>query len=205
MIRAGYDPKESVRAFEHLREGDDAGDTGTSPYFASHPKLDQRIASFQQLLASEYAAAAAAGGRIGQEDYASHVAGWSLAQVDVLLKAHALDAAARTLQKSPQATSARGWYLRGEIARRRPPTPETQAEALQAYAEAAALPDCPPDALRQQALLYQLQHAGQQAAQAFRHYLELAPNAPDAPIVRAYLQQLEATPAAQPAAPAGTQ
>lgn len=205
MIQAGYDPRESVHTFEHLREDEDAGETETSPYFASHPKLDQRIASFQQLLGADYAAAAAAGGRIGQEEYAGHVAGWSLEQVEILLKAHALDAAARTLQKSPKATSARGWYLKGEIARHRPATPKARAEALQAYAQAVAQPDCPPDAARQQALLYQSRHEGPQAAQAFRRYLELAPTAPDVPIVRAYLQQLESTPAAAPAVPAGTQ
>jgi predicted Zn-dependent protease len=207
MITAGYDPRESVHVFEHLREDQDAGETDASPYFASHPKLEQRIASFQQLLGGEYASAAAAGGRVGQEEYAGHIAGWSLAQVEVLLKANALDAAARTLQKSSQAGTARGWYLKGEIARRRPSSAATREEAIAAYAQAAAQPECPPDALRQQALLYRLQHATPQAAQAFRRYLELAPAAADAPIVRGYLEQLEATPPASadppPSAPHG--
>ena len=53
-------------------------------------------------------------------------------------------------------------------------------------------------------MLYQLRHDATEAALAYHRYLELAPTAADAPIVRDYLQQLEPAPAVPVAAPAGT-
>ena len=188
MIDAGYDPGEGAAVFVHLREGTQDGAEASRPYFASHPKLDERIASYQQLLGGEFAAAATRGGTVNADGYRAHVAGAALDQTELLLRADLLDDAARSLQRADAKTSARGCYLEAEIARHRPTTDATRRQALDAYQRAAALPDTPPDSLRQQALLYRLLGDTELANQAFRRYLEIAPTAVDAPIVRQYLQ-----------------
>ena len=49
LVAAGYDPRESIRTFEHLQAEIRAEEIKEPFFFASHPKLQERIESFSEL------------------------------------------------------------------------------------------------------------------------------------------------------------
>jgi regulator of sirC expression with transglutaminase-like and TPR domain len=94
--------------------------------------------------------------------------------------------------------SGRAEFLKGEIARMRDPQSDATAErALAAYERAVTFPDAPASAYRQAGLLHRLRGESAAASLAFQSYLERAPTAVDAPLVRIYLEELR-SPAAMP-------
>jgi predicted Zn-dependent protease len=83
-----------------------------------------------------------------------------------------------------------GWngllrFYEGEVWRlRNSPSKGDELRAAQGYAAAVLYPDAPPDAWRWHGVMLLKQGRGAEARAAFAHYLQLAPNAPDAPLVR---------------------
>jgi beta-barrel assembly-enhancing protease len=201
MVTAGYDASEGVVAFERLAAATHDDGKGNKPFFASHPRLTERIASYRELIGSEYAGAVGSDRRVGREEYRSHTPGLALDQVQVLLAAKQYERADAVLTAElDQGETARARFLQGEIARGRFRTADGENQALTAYQRAAQLPDPPPDALRQAALIHRGRGDEADARREFQRYLELAPNAEDAPLVRAYLGD-GATPVAEPSPP----
>jgi len=201
MVAAGYDASEGVAAFEHLAAATRDDGKEHKPFFASHPRMTERIASYRQLIAGEYAGAVGAGHSIGREEYQSHTAGLALDQAEILLTAKQYERADTIVSAELSRTeTARGRFLQGEITRARLRTAEGESQALTAYQRAAELPDPPADALRQAALIHRRLGDDEAARREFQRYLELAPNADDAPLVRAFLGDAGAA-AATPAPP----
>ena len=62
--------------------------------------------------------------------------------------------------------------------------------ALVAYERALSLGDAPVSAYRQAGLLHRMRGESEAATLAFQTYLERAPGAVDAPLVRIYLDEL---------------
>lgn len=60
LTAAGFDPREAVRMFESLYEESKAQGLKESVFFASHPRLQERIESFRALIAAAPAASAPA-------------------------------------------------------------------------------------------------------------------------------------------------
>ena len=83
-----------------------------------------------------------------------------------------------------------GWngllrFQEGEIWRlRNSQSKGDEARAAQGYAAAILYPDAPPDAWRWHGIMLLKQGRTMEARSAFARYLQLAPNAPDAPLVR---------------------
>ena len=188
MVAAGYDPSEGVVAFEHLAAATHDGDKETKPFFASHPRLTERIASYRELIGGEYASAVGSGRRIGREEYLSHTPGLALDQAELLVTAKQYERAdTMVAAELNRGETARARFLQGELARAHLRTADGENQALTAYQRAAELPDTPPEALRQAALIHRRRGDEADARREFQRYLELAPNADDAPLVRAYL------------------
>jgi beta-barrel assembly-enhancing protease len=188
MVTAGYDASEGVSAFERLAAATHDDGKGAKPFFASHPRLTERIASYRELIGGEYANAVGSDRRIGREEYLSHTRGLALDQVQVLLAAKQYERAEAMLTAElDHGETARARFLQGEIVRARLRTTEGENQALTAYQRASELPDPPADALRQAALIHRSRGDDADARREFQRYLELAPNADDAPLVRAYL------------------
>jgi predicted Zn-dependent protease len=200
MVAAGYDADEAVKAFEQLKTAAPEDAKESSPMFASHPKLEDRIASLRELAGGEPASGVAAQRFVGRDEYQRAIAGLGLDQVEVLMNASKLDPADALVRVvAARADSARVAYLEGEVARRRTPrSGETEARALAAYTRATTLPDPPAAAFREQGILYRLRGDRGAAVAAFHAYLERAPQAADVPLVRLYLEALAKDDAAQP-------
>jgi predicted Zn-dependent protease len=83
-----------------------------------------------------------------------------------------------------------GWngllrFYEGEVWRlRNSPSMGDEMRAAQGYAAAVLYPDAPPDAWRWHGVMLLKRGRSVEARAAFAHYLQLAPNAPDAPLVR---------------------
>jgi hypothetical protein len=191
MIAAGYDPVDALAALEHLSEQTTAAPVGETPLYASHPRIEQRMASYRDLLAGELAPAAGVGDR-RREEYRAQLAQLPLDQVELLVEAKSLDRAERLLAAEIAiADSGRAEFLKGELSRRRiPQTDATVQTALLAYERAVTLAEAPVSAYRQAGLLHRMRGESEAATVAFQTYLERAPTAVDAPLVRIYLEEL---------------
>lgn len=189
---AGYATDEAPRVFETLLARTvDAGDK-VRPYFASHPKLEERVASVKALAASH----PVAGGRTEEARYAAALGELPLDQAESWLKSGDAVQAQRTvdryLTRNPQ--SSRAHYLAGECWRQQPDRPDWFGNAVAEYERAAALPAPPPDALRQKGLLHRERGQAAESRAAFEKLLALDPQAVDAGLIRMYLQEMGTAP-----------
>lgn len=189
---AGYSTRESIRTFEHLQAEIKAADIKEPFFFASHPRLQERIESFRALIGDED------NGDTGREAFLANTGALRLAALESDLAAYRYKQIILMLES-------------GERKRAYPP------EAAYYLAEAYRLRGDATDVERAERELDQLLQAAPQFAPGYRalgllryrrgdtagagallrRYLELAPDAAD----RAHVEQLVAgLPAALPPA-----
>jgi predicted Zn-dependent protease len=157
-----------------------------SSFYASHPRLEERLENLSALLAG-----APEGGELGAERYARQTAVVLLEAARADLAAGRLDQAAVEAERyrALRPEDAQAPFVLAEVARRRGAGQE--AAALAAYREAVALDPKLAGAWRGLGLLLERQGDQAGARQALQRYLELAPDAPDRAHVRAALQRSE--------------
>jgi predicted Zn-dependent protease len=180
LIGAGYEPREATRVFDILRT--DLAEAGVEePYmFGSHPRLEGRAESYEDLVAG-WSAPPGSDARLGRDEFSAAVSGLLLenARLDLLLlrPARAMRAVDRHLAHEP--ASARGLFMRGE----------SEPAAIAAYESAVRSDPSYAEAYRELGLLYRAQGRRREASDALARYVELAPNAADVPIVRTYVTE----------------
>jgi hypothetical protein len=81
-------------------------------------------------------------------------------------------------------------FLRAELSRFHMKSPEQLTDVIHSYQSCVAHPDAPVEALRELGFLYRKQGDVPNARQSFAAYLERAPGAVDAPIIRNYMEKL---------------
>ena len=81
-------------------------------------------------------------------------------------------------------------YARGEVYRLRDESGDN-ARALADLQSATRVASAPAEAYRSLGLVHKQRNDGAGALKAFEHYLALAPDAPDAGLVRSYLTELK--------------
>lgn len=191
LVRAGYDAGESVKAFRLLAEEVQVLDIREPYFFASHPRLRERIESFEQLITGH----PTPGALRNEASFSSHVAPlreeWLQAQlaegkprsiIHVLTQPDQLD------RFPPHAA----FYL-GEAYRLRDEAGDSERAEAAWQQVLARAPDFAPT---HRALGINAMKRGETgvARNHFRAYLRLAPGGRDAGYVRAYLQDLEDKP-----------
>lgn len=188
MKRAGYDPREASKVWAHLRAELSAGRGGDpatkSVLFASHPGVDERQGTLERL-------GAGGGGFTGEAEYQARLDPlmWSLLE-DELHRAE-YDESLVLLDRLVATRHGRGdvRYFRGEARRLR--AQDADLEHAQADFTAALATDRPPpQAHRSLGLVYRQQGRNADAAAALRRYLDVAPDAPDASLVRSMVAEL---------------
>lgn len=188
MARAGYDARESVKGFQLLADEVEALDIEEPFFFASHPRLRQRIESFEALIAGH----AGPAGEVGEARFSALTHGlreqWLQAQIgegkpkSVI---HVLSNPAM-LGRYP----AHAAYYLGEAYRQRGEEGDAE-KALAAWRRAVEqAPEFAPSyrALGVQAMK---QHEWLPAQANLKRYLALAPRARDTAYVHAYLATIE--------------
>jgi Zn-dependent protease with chaperone function len=200
MVRAGYDPREAPRVFALLK--DDHGDGGKLEnfFFGNHPRLDERIATTQEVLKTKYPEAETAGGVRNTDEFAMRTR--TVVRENALLDIRAgrfglakaqLD---RVLPLAPKDPTTHLYYgdlyrLQAQGAKNPADKPALVAQALEAYNQAASLDPAYADPFRQMGFLYYQSKQTEKSKEAFRKYLALKPDAPDARRIKEYLVELE--------------
>ena len=187
MRFAGYDGREAAVVWDNLLDelkitgGKDAGKTGD--IFDTHPVTAGRRDELQQL-------AGTAGGELGRDRYRKVIAplrfGWIQDEIKRGQFEESLVLFDRMLKKDPQ--DAEILFARGEVYRLR----DDGGDADKAFADldrASHMDKAPAETFRSLGLL-QRERRGDRvaAAEAFKTYLAKAPQAPDAALVRSYIE-----------------
>lgn len=187
VAAAGWDVREAPRPFAHLAAWVEEEGLEEPFFFSTHPRLEERTRSYEQLVAERYAGRR--GGEVGAQRYRSAVREVVLAAARLDLAAGRFEAAERGarahLELVPR--SAEAWVVLGDAARQRGDHPE----ALARYRTAVSLNARCAEAQRGlgQALGRQGDRSGARAA--LRAYLKLRPDAEDRAWIDAELAQLE--------------
>lgn len=192
-VAAGYDPQAGVRLWERLRREERADRTHKDrAVFASHPQTEERVADIRTAAAQH-----PGDGMRNIDAYRGAIRPFLPHWLQGELSRRTYDTTVQALtelrQDAPPESAALCTFHLAEALRRRNKGDDAQ-KAAALYAEAVALPGPPPEAWREHGL--QLRHHGRhaEAARALRRYLDAAPHADDAALMRHYLTQLESAP-----------
>lgn len=185
MLReSGFDVTEAPQVFMHLMA--ELADEGLKePYFyATHPRLEERLARYQALVAGTTAPAPVVA---GSDPWKAHRQRVLLHDIGLNVEAERFASARRELEayEALGGRDGRSAFFLGEVERLTAAT-GLSAAALAYYEEAAGHADVPPMVFRELGL------AGRAAdtpdyRDHLTRYLERVPDAPDAPLIRRYL------------------
>jgi beta-barrel assembly-enhancing protease len=200
MVKAGYDPREAPRVFALLKDDHGDGSKLETFFFGNHLRLDERIANTQDLLKTKYAATETAGGVRNSDEFTmrTRTVVRENAALDIRAGRFGLAKAQldRVLPLAPKDPTTHLYYgdlyrLQAQRAKNPADKPALVAQALQAYDRAVALDSTYPDPFRQMGFLYYQSKQTEKSKEAFRKYLALKPDAPDARRIKEYLVELE--------------
>jgi predicted Zn-dependent protease len=202
MVAAGYDPRRAPRVFELLQ--DDHGDPSKAEvfFFGSHPRLQERIDSTKEILATRHAGVPAEGRIADTREFQMRtrvlVRDDALQNLEAGRLQLAQDEIARVLRLTPNDAVAH--YVQGRIHERRATESKDRVaarrledQAIERYAEAIRIDPRYADPQRARGVVLYRRGERTGALQAFRRYLELRPDAPDAQQVRDYILEIEAS------------
>jgi len=200
MVQAGYDPREAPRVFALLKDDHGDGSKLENFFFGNHPRLDERIANTQEVLKRNYPEAQTDWGVRNTDEFAmrTRTVVRENAALDIRAGRFGLAKAQldRVLPLAPKDPTTHLYYgdlyrLQAQRARNPADKPALVAQALEAYDRAASLDPTYPDPFRQMGFLYYQSKQPEKSKEAFRKYLALKPDAPDARRIKEYLVELE--------------
>jgi beta-barrel assembly-enhancing protease len=186
MLKAGYDPKEAAKIWRNLRAELAASPDGdpmkNSPMFATHPPSDERTENLDRL------ASATSGGFVGSNEFSERIA---FIQADLLedeIKRGQYDETLVLLDRMIDKQNQRSdlHYFRGEVRRLRAKGNDLEA-ASNDFDRAIQLGNEPFQLHRAKGYIHLQRNQNEQARSSFAQYLERAPNAPDAGLIRQHL------------------
>lgn len=193
MARAGLSIEQSIPAFQALAQNEVYGAGDPRKMWSSHPKLENRIRNLAKDIKRQKRRKGFEMGAVPESvDYYRHIAPTLLINAKLDLNEQQFGRAREALSKylMVKPNDAEAHFLTGETFRRANPAGPDFSEALAAYRQ--ALEDNPSyaEAYREIGMAYRLQGQNADALAAFERYVELAADAPDAGIVRGYMEGL---------------
>ncbi len=190
LQRAGYDVRESVKVFQHLAAEAEALDEKQPVFFSSHPKLRERIESFNELIASS----GQVGGRVERGAYLAQTQGLRLACLEADLSMDRYKSLILVLESDDTArrfAAPHRYYYLGEAYRRRNEEGDVQRAEL-AYQQGLEQEPDFAATYRGLGILYLKMQQPEKARPLLEKYLALAPDAKDRSYVEHYLEKLNA-------------
>ncbi len=183
LVAAGYSAKEAPKTFEHLIAEIKALDINEPFFFASHPKLQERVDTLGELAQS------AGNGEVRREPYVMALREVRLHALQEDLDAYrykqlilVLADPERRREYPPEAS-----YFLGEAYRLRNEEGDTALAEREYTLSLELAPEFAP-AYRALGMLHYKRGEKNRASPLFRRYLELAPAAPDREYVEFYLK-----------------
>jgi len=189
MVAAGYEPSEAPKLFLILDKW--LAETGVEdPYFfSSHPKVQERIESFEELAAAD----PRKGKGVDNREIFLSMTNWIvLENTELDLKAGRFESALKGAEKylAIAQEDARGNYLRGEIFRQRNTGNDIES-AMECYLKAISLNALHPESHRALGLIYFKKGQKAEARQYLERYLALNPGGPDRAYIESYIRSLQ--------------
>ncbi len=193
MAGAGLEINEAIAAFQALGENKVYGAGDPRKMWSSHPRLEDRIKNLRKEIKRTKKRKGFVPGSVPDAtDYYRNIAPALKinAKLDIGEQqyARARESLQKYLQIVPDDPAAH--YLLGETYRRENPLGPDFREASAAYQQALAQDSGYAAAHKELGMAYRITQQNADARNAFQKYLELAPNAADAGIIRGYLEGL---------------
>ena len=188
MREAGYDPAEAARVWGNLLleiKARPDGDPARSPMFATHPSPEERQESLKRLADSMPGGAANA--EAWREKTRPFMREWLADEIRRGQYEESIALLTRMIARFPG--HAEFVYARGEVFRLRASGNDLDA-ALTDYQAAARIGGEPPETYRGLGAIYRRRNQMDEARASFARYLESAPGAPDAAMIRSYLEEI---------------
>ena len=187
VVKAGYDPREATKLFQHLKAEMEEEDQQEPFFFGTHPRLKDRVENYDDFLAE---LGKQAGGVTNAETFCKKMAGVIIDNALVDFRAGRFMQARRGAEKylTIRPKDGRGYYLLGEIARQKGEDADL-AEAKKLFQRGVTADPSHPDAYKGLGLLYFKEGKKSQAAKAFKTYLAKAPHAADRSYIEEYMSQ----------------
>lgn len=188
LAAAHYEPEQSLPAFEALRIDDD-DQVNIADMWSSHPDIDSRLKNLTKDIKELPQTVEQANDSVS---YYRAVGPALLANADLHHQARQYASARKDLSKYTQAFPANGegYFRTGEAWRKQAPDGPDFGPRTDAYLSAVKnQPDFAP-AYKELGMAYRQAGDSARAARYFDRYLELAPQAADAGIIRAYREAL---------------
>lgn len=188
MAQAGYDPRQALNLFEHLRQEIEIEGVKEPFFFGTHPSVQQRIENASLWLATEYSGKDA--GLINSEIFRSRLNELVLdnARLDLRIGRFyiAQSSVEKYLRRNPDDAGAH--YLLGEIFRQQGRQDDTK-KAIKQYKKAIALDPSFPAPHKAMGLMHYEEGERRLAQKFFETCLLLSPNAPDKAYIQGYLEK----------------
>lgn len=187
MAAAGYDPREALKLFSHLKSDVDEQKVPEPFFFGSHPRLQERIDNYSTLLKTKYANRT---GTKGSEDLPLRMLPLILENAQLDLHMGRFDSAWKGLEKVLRydPTNARAHFCQGELYHQRNRSSDGD-KAMRSYGLAV---QCDPgfaEPHKALGLIYFKSGRRHQARLEFERYLLLAPEASDKKYIEQYLRE----------------
>jgi predicted Zn-dependent protease len=202
VAKAGYDVNEAPRLFQHLLEYQEEAESHEDqpPYFFStHPRIQERIDSYRDLLAGQYRSEAASGDRVvnaGKFATAVHDVVVDNAEMELAIGRYRSARISVERVLAGYSDDAHALFVYGEALRLA--GDDDVSKAVDAYTRAISADPRYAAPHRALGLIYYRKADRARAIEHFHAYLDLAPNAGDRAYVEGYIHDLEAD--AKPAA-----
>jgi len=188
LSNAGYDTAAGMGALEKLREAAEKTGFKGGGLFASHPKIEQRIESYNAIISEP--SSLSSSGMVGTQEYFNHLLPALVVNTKLNLRAQRPDVAIADLQRyvTNKGKNATTHFLFGEVARN---ANSAQPEiAIGHYENAVRTDPQYANAYLELGHLYSANNMPQQSKTAFESYLRLKPNSPEAAIVQQLLSEI---------------
>lgn len=190
MVRQGYDTRQGMRVFELLRDEVKLMDVKEPVMFASHPKLEERIESFNELRSNNPAAAPMQ--RTDEERFLEVTQGVRLAWINQAFGFSRYKSLIHVLAQpgAGKRFPAHSPYYLGEAYRLRNEDGDGD-KALQSYKQAMEVAPAFAHTYRALGLMHMQQDRKGEAREMLAKYLALQPDADDSSFIKTYLQQIQ--------------
>jgi beta-barrel assembly-enhancing protease len=188
MTKAGYDPRQALNLFEHLRKEIESEGIKEPFFFGTHPNVQQRIDTTEHWLATEYQGKDT--GLINSEIFRSRLQKLVLNNARLELRIGRFYVARRSVEAYllRNHDDANAYYLLGEIFRQQGNHNDTE-KAIKQYEKAIALDPLFPAPHKAMGLMYYKEGERHLAKKFFESCLLLSPNAPDKAYIQGYLKR----------------
>jgi len=191
MRQAGYEPLEAPKVWSNLllemNARPDREPARNSVLFATHPSPEERQTELKRM------AEAAPGGQTNTEAWETrmrpHRRAWLAEEVKRGQHEESIALLTRMMKDAPAQPDFA--FARGETYRLRGRAADLDA-ALADYQAAAGMGGEPPETHRGMGLIYRARKQLPEAKTCFERYLEMAPDAPDSPMIKSYIEETPA-------------